>query len=112
MSPRLASLATRSRRFVHRLEVGEHQLGVDDLDVAHRIDRARHVEDVRVLEAAHDLHDGVHLADVGEELVAEPFALARALHQAGDVHELDGGRDDDVGLGDLREQLAAARRAR
>ena len=30
-----------SRRFVHRLEVGEHQLGVDDLDVAHRVDRCR-----------------------------------------------------------------------
>ena len=49
--------------------------------------------DVRVLEAADHLHDGVHLADVREELVAEAFALARALHEAGDVHELDGRRE-------------------
>ena len=70
------------------------------------------VVDVRVLEAAHDLHDGVHLADVGEELVAEALALARALHQAGDVHELDRRGDDDVRLRDLLQHVAAARRAR
>ena len=66
------------------------------------------VMDVRILEAAHHLDDGVDLADVGEELVAEPLALARALHQAGDVHELDGGRDDDVGLGDALQHVRAA----
>ena len=37
------------------------------------------MDDVRVLEAAHDLHDRVDLADVGEELVAEPFALVAPL---------------------------------
>ena len=68
--------------------------------------------DVRVLEAAHDLHDGVHLADVGEELVAQSLALARALDQAGDVDELDGRRNDDVGLGDRLQLGRAARRAR
>ena len=69
----------RSRAFLHRVEIGEDQFGVDDLDVAHRIDRARDVMNVRVLETAHDLHDGVHLADVGEELVAEAFALRSRL---------------------------------
>ena len=49
--------------------------------------------DVGVLEAADDLDDRVDFADVGEELVAEPFALARALHQAGDVDELDRRRE-------------------
>src|SRR6185503_8391025 len=71
------------------LQVREHQLGVDHLDVAHRVDRARDVMDVGILEAAHHLDDRVHLADVGEELVSQPLTLARALHQPGDVHELD-----------------------
>ena len=74
--------------------------------------RARDMVHVGVLEAAHHLHDGVDLADVGEELVAESLALARALDQTGDVHELDRRRNDDVGLGDLLQDLAAARRAR
>jgi len=33
--------------------------------------------------------DGVHFADVGEELIAEPFALRGALHEPGDIDELD-----------------------
>jgi hypothetical protein len=40
--------------------------------------------------AAH-LADGVRLPDVGQELVAQPLALAGARHQASDVHKLDGG---------------------
>jgi hypothetical protein len=49
----------------------------------------------------------VDLADVGEELVAEAFALAGAGDEAGDVHELDGGGDDDVGLGDFLQDVGA-----
>ena len=39
------------------------------------------------------VEDGVDLADVAEELVAEALALAGAAHQAGDVDELERGRD-------------------
>ena len=39
------------------------------------------------------MDDGVDLADVGEELVAEAFALGRAAHQAGDVDERELGLD-------------------
>ena len=35
------------------------------------------------------MHDRVDLADVREELVAEPFALACSAHQPGNVDELD-----------------------
>ena len=63
-------------RFVQRVEVGEQQLGLDHLDVALRIDAALDVHDVRIVEAADDVQDRVGLADVGEELVAEPLALA------------------------------------
>ena len=71
------------------LEVGQHQFGVDDFDVAHRINAAGDVDDVRVFEAAHDLDDGVHLADVAEKFVAQTFAVRRAFHEAGDVHEFN-----------------------
>ena len=59
------------------VEVGEHQLGLDRLDVGDRIDLAADMRHVRIVEAAHHMRDGVDLADVAEELVAEPFALAR-----------------------------------
>jgi len=43
------------------------------------------VHDVFIVEAAHDVDDGVGFADVGQELVAEAFALAGASDEAGDV---------------------------
>jgi hypothetical protein len=33
------------------------------------------------------MDDGVHFADIGEELIAEPFALRGAAHQTGDIDE-------------------------
>ena len=59
--------------------------------------------DVGILEAAHHMRDGVDLADVGEELVAEAFALGGAAHEAGDVDEGQPGRDDLRRFGDRRE---------
>ena len=38
--------------------------------------------------------NGVALTDVGEELIAKAFALARAGNQTGDVDEFDSGRND------------------
>ena len=76
---------------LHGREIGERELELDDFAIAHGIDGAHHVQDVVVIEAANDVHDGVGLADVREELVAEPLALARAGDEAGDVDELDCG---------------------
>src|SRR5215218_2020268 len=64
------------------LEVGEDQLGLDRLDVGARRDPPVGVDDVLVGVAAHDVQQRVRLADVGQELVAEPLALMRALDQA------------------------------
>ena len=61
--------------------------------------------DVVVLEAADDVDDRVHLADVGEELVAEAFALARALDQSRDVEELHGGGDGALRLDDAAQGI-------
>jgi hypothetical protein len=63
------------------------------------------VHDVVVLEDPDHLADRVAVADVGQELVAQALALARALDDAGDVDEVDGGRD---GLG-RPEQLRQLR---
>lgn len=76
------------------VEVGEHQLGFDRLGIGHRVDAALDMGNVVILEAAQHMHDGVDLADVGEELVAQPFALRGAAHQTGNVDEGDAGRDD------------------
>ena len=62
------------------------------------------MRDVRVFKTADDLHDGVHFADVAEEFVSQPFPLRCAFHQSGNVHELDGCRDDFVRFGDFGQR--------
>jgi len=52
------------------------------------------VHDVGIFEAADDLKDRIDASDVGEKLVAQAFAFARAFDQAGDVNEAPGGRDN------------------
>ena len=103
-------LVARLRRALHAIEpllddreIGERELELDHLAIAHRIDRAHHVQHVVVVERAHDVHDRVGLADVREELVAESFALRRALHESGDVDELHRGRHGPLRLHDARE---------
>ena len=44
------------------------------------------------------MHNGVGGADVAQELVAQAFALGRALHQACNVHKFNDGRGDLLGL--------------
>ena len=79
---------------LHRFQVFQLELGVDDFLVAHGVHRAVHVDDVAVVEAAQHVDDGVALADVAQELVAQSFALAGAFHQSGDVHDVAHGGDD------------------
>ena len=86
-------------------DIGENQLGLDGVDIAGGIDAAIHMDDVFILKAAHHMDDGVHLADVGEELVAQALAVARALDQAGDVHEFQRGRGVFFGVVHLREHV-------
>ena len=63
------------------------------------------MDDVAVVETAQHVQYGIGLADVGQELVAEAFALAGALHQAGDVDNVDRGRDGTLGLAEVRKGL-------
>ncbi len=107
----LRVLLELGKLLLERLDVGEDELGHDGLGIARRVDELAHAphlaHDVGVLEVADHLADGVGLADVREELVAQALALVGALHQARDVHELDGGRHDAPGMDDLG-QLAEA----
>ncbi len=84
-----------------RLEIGQDQLGVDGLDVVDGRDLAVHMDDIGVGEDPDHLADGIALADGGQELVAQPLAHRRALHDAGDVHERDHGRHDLLALEEL-----------
>ena len=51
-----------------------------------------------ILKAADHFDDGGAFADVGKELVAEPFALAGAAHKPGDVNEIHAGVNGFLGL--------------
>ncbi len=51
------------------------------------------------------MNDRVHLPDVGQELVAQPLAFAGALHQSGDVDELDCGRHGPLRVHDLGQRI-------
>ncbi len=95
----LEALAGAVDRPFDRLQVGQRQLRVDDLDVRKRIQAARHVHNVVVLETADDMGDGVCLANVRQELVAEPLPFRSTGHQPGDVHEFHGGGDNLLRLG-------------
>ena len=46
--------------------------------------------DVVVLEATQHMDDGVGVTDVRKELITQTLALRCALHEAGDVDDLDG----------------------
>ena len=97
---------------LHHLRVGQDQLQVDDVDVPDGVRGALHMDDVLVVEAADHVDDGVGHADVGEELVAQALPPGRALHQPGDVHELDdggGGLLRVVHLGELVQPLVRHR---
>ncbi len=89
------------------LEIGQHQFGLDRLDIVDGRDLALDMGDVGILETAHDMGDGVAFADIGEELVAEPLAFRGAAHEAGDVDEGEPRRNDFLRAGDLGEHFEA-----
>ncbi len=87
-------------RLFHRLQVGEHQLRVDGVDVAQRVDAAFDVHHVGIVEAPHDVKNRMDVANVRQKLVAQPLARRGAADQAGNVHKLKHRRHDFFG-GDM-----------
>ena len=49
--------------------------------------------------------DNLALADMCEELIAEPLALARSLDEPSDIDELDASRDSLLGVVHFRELI-------
>ena len=104
----LAGLLFEARQgLLQGLQVGQDQLGIDHGDVAGRINLAVDVDHVVISEGAHHLADRVGLANVGQEGVTHALALGSALHDAGDVHEGDGGREDALRAVDFRQAIQA-----
>ena len=97
MLSRFDSAARRLARLLDapldELEVAEHELGLHELHVGLRIDGVAHMSDFLVRKGADHVRDGVHPADVGEETVTQPFAVAGAFREAGDVDDVYGGVD-------------------
>ncbi len=73
------------------LQIGQNQLRVDDIDISPRVQVVFYMYNIGVLEGAHHMYDGVADPDVGQELVAESFALAGTGDQSGDIHERNRG---------------------
>ena len=91
-----------------RVEVLQDQFGFDDFHVADRIHGTVDVHDVFVVEAADDFHDGFAFTDVGQELVAEAFALGGTLYKACNVHKFCNGGNDGFRIVDLDQFIEAA----
>ena len=84
-------------------EVFDLEFGVDDFFIAHRVYLAIYMHDVVVVEAAQDMENCIGFADIGQEFVTQPFALAGTFHQAGDVDDFDGCRDHSLRMFNFRQ---------
>ena len=82
---------------VDLLQILDLQLKLHDLDVAHGVNGAFHVGEVLVVEAAQHMDECVALAHVGEEAVADAFALTGAFSQARHIHHIHSGINQLVG---------------
>ena len=94
----LRSLLGFGQPLLHGLQIGQQQLRVDDLHIVLRIHAARDVDHLRIGKAANDVQNRVRLPNMREELIAQALALARAFHDACDVHKLHRRRHNRVRL--------------
>ena len=93
-------------------EVLDLQLGIDNLLVAHGVYGTVYVGHIIIVEAAEHVDDGVSLTDIGQKLVAQSLALARTLHEAGNINNLHSGGYDTsrmYQLGQLGESVIGNR---
>ena len=101
----LSPFAARCWRYepaLDRREVGEHQLELEGVEVGRGVGVAGHR---RVFERPQHEEDGVAVAQRAEEPVAEALAGARALHQRGDVDDLEAGVHELLGVRHLAQQV-------
>ena len=75
--------------FLHDLQVGDNDLGFNDVSVPTRVDAGVYVGYVLSLEAAHDMAYGVDCPDMTEEFVAESLAFMRVFDETGNINEFN-----------------------
>ena len=75
-------------------EIFQLEFSINDFLVAHGIHRSIDMGHVLIVKTTEHMDDSVCLADVGQELVAQPFAFAGTFHQTGDVYDFNGSGDD------------------
>jgi hypothetical protein len=63
------------------------------------------MDNIGVIKDAHHLSNGIGLANVGKELIPQPFTLAGASNDAGDVDEGDSRRNDALAAKNASEHL-------
>ncbi|AMO49774.1 Hypothetical protein AKI40_3394 [Enterobacter sp. FY-07] len=85
------------------VQIGQRQLGIDNVNVFRWIHFVVHVDDIVVFKATYNVTDGFGFTDVGQELVAQAFAFGRAFYQTGDVHKLHGGWQNTLRFDDFRQ---------
>ena len=87
-------------------EVSQSKFGGDGLQVFNGVDAAVDVDHILIVKTPHDIHNGIGLTNIGKELIAQPFALARPSHEPCDIDKLHRGGHDPLGRndgGELRE---------
>ena len=63
------------------------------------------MHDIAVLKTSHHMYNGIHLADIGKELISQPFSFGRAFYKTCDIHKLDCSRDDLLGMVHLSKHI-------
>ena len=62
------------------LDVCQHELGVNDVDIALRVDGGIDMDDVVICKGTDDVDDRIALANMSEELIAQPLATRGTSH--------------------------------
>ena len=70
------------------------------------------MDDIIIFKRTNNVYNGITLADVGQKLVAKPFALTGACYETGDVDERHRRWDDLFGAVELCECFQALIRDR
>ena len=87
-------------------QILELKFGIDHLLVAYRVDRTINMDHIAVVKATKHMDDGVRLADVSQELVAKPLAVAGPLDQSGYIDYLHrSGYDAALGVAELAQTV-------
>jgi hypothetical protein len=88
-----------------RFDIGQHQLGFHGGRITQRVHRPVNMGDLAVIEAAQHMRDCVCFADIGEKLVAKPFALGGTADKPGNIDKFKLGGDDRCRSGQTGQRV-------